>query len=265
MKAHANSIDMNYEIAGTGDCLTLIHGAGDNLCMWYNQVSVFSQRFRVLTYDVRGFGATELPAGEPSIDVLAKDLYELLRALDIESSYVLGYSMGGRIGLELALRHPSVVKALVLASSAVGAVPPSPAAQERRRVLMDLLEAGQLEAVAEQMTVASFSPMLKERRHEVFQRYKEIKLSNHPQAFARVWRAVQAAPPPDLTRIACPVLIIAGAQDAFLSLEAARATHRAIAGSRLEILHTGHASAIEAPEAFNRIVLDFLERRSAIA
>ena len=84
MKARANGITMNYELAGEGDCLTLIHGAGDNLHMWYEQVPVLSQRFRVLTYDIRGFGETEFPEAPAGLPLLAEDLYQLLRVLAID-------------------------------------------------------------------------------------------------------------------------------------------------------------------------------------
>ena len=67
MKIKANGIVMNYELAGEGPCLVLIHGAGDNLKMWYNQVPIFSQHYQVLTYDVRGFGQTQGPEGEYSV------------------------------------------------------------------------------------------------------------------------------------------------------------------------------------------------------
>jgi pimeloyl-ACP methyl ester carboxylesterase len=66
------------------------------------------------------------------------------------------------------------------------------------------------------------------------------------------------SPPPDVGRLACPVLIVAGENDAFMSLEMARLTQAAIPGSRLEVLPAGHAAALEAPDEFNRIVLDFL-------
>jgi pimeloyl-ACP methyl ester carboxylesterase len=258
MKTRANGIMMNYELVGQGECLALIHGAGDNLHMWYEQVPSLSRRFRVLTYDVRGFGETELPKGEVGLPALADDLYQLLRALAIDSAFVLGYSMGGRIGLQLALDHPEVVRALILANSGVGAAPPTPEAVTRRKNLIGLLERGEGEAVAEQMTAASFSPGLKERDPARFERYKAVKLRNDPRRFARVWGAVAATPPPDTSRLACPVLIIAGERDSFMPLEAARATHAAIANSRLEVLPTGHAAAIEAPAEFNRIVLEFL-------
>lgn len=258
MRVRANGIAMNYELAGQGECLALVHGAGDNLHMWYEQVPVLSRRFRVLTYDVRGFGETELPESEVGLEVLTEDLHRLLRALAVDGAFVLGYSMGGRIALQLALDHPDLVRALILANSAVGATPPAPEAVERRKGLFALLERGDLEAVAEQMTAASFSPGLKERDPARFQRYKAVKLQNDPRQFARVWGALATAPPPELGRLSCPVLIIAGERDSFLPLDAARAAHAAIPNSRLEVLPTGHAAAIEAPADFNRIVGEFL-------
>jgi len=258
MRVRANGIVMNYEVVGQGECLALVHGAGDSLHMWYEQAPVLSRRFRVLTYDVRGFGETELPESEVGLGVLTEDLHRLLRALAVDGAFVLGYSMGGRIALQLALDHPDVVRALILANSAVGATPPAPEAVERRKSLFALLERGDLEAVAEQMTASSFSPGLMERDPARFQRYKAIKLQNDPRRFARVWGALATAPPPELGRLSCPVLVIAGERDSFLTLDAARAAHAAIPNSRLEVLPTGHAAAIEAPADFNRIVEEFL-------
>jgi pimeloyl-ACP methyl ester carboxylesterase len=121
MKVKANGISMNYQIKGKGTNLVLIHGAGDNLNMWYHQVPVFSKSYRVITYDIRGSGKTERPEGEYSISLFTEDAYQLMKAIRVDEAYFLGYSMGGRIALELALNHPELVKALVLANSSVGA------------------------------------------------------------------------------------------------------------------------------------------------
>ena len=258
MKVRANGITINYELTGEGDCLVLIHGAGDNLAMWYGQVPVFSRQYRVLTPDVRGHGETECPETPVDMPLLASDLRELLRALNIKSAFVLGYSMGGRIGLQLALGDPSMVKALILANSGIGMSKPSPEAVERRERLMAALAHGDLETVSEQMTTTSFSPGLKERNPALFQRYKQIKLRNDALSFARVWESMGTTQTPDLSRLSCPVLIIAGEQDAFMPLESLRAMHAALPGSRMRVLPTGHAAALEAPDEFNRIVLDFL-------
>jgi pimeloyl-ACP methyl ester carboxylesterase len=257
VKIRVNGILVNYELTGQGHCVAFIHGAGDNLQMWYEQVPVFSQRYRVLTYDVRGFGQTEFPESEVDMPLLAADLRELLRALGIASAFVLGYSMGGRIGLQLALDQPEMVRALVLANSGVGLGPRPPEAEERRRVLVETLERGDIETVSEQMTALSFSPGLKERDPALFERYKKTKLLNDPRSFARLWGAMMQASPPDLGRLSCPILLVAGEHDSFMSLDVARATQAAIPGSRLEVLPTGHAAALEAPQDFNRLALDF--------
>ena len=258
MKVRANGIAINYEMTGEGDCLVLVHGAGDNLRMWYAQTPVFSREYRVLTYDVRGFGETECPESEVDMPLLAADLCELLRALGIESAFVLGYSMGGRIALQLALDEPAMVRALIMANSAIALGPPPAGAQERRQALIAALERGDLETVSEQMTAMSFSPGLKERDPALFERYKKVKLANDPRCFARVWKAMVQTQPPDLSRLSRPVLLVAGERDAFAPLESMRRTHAAMPGSRLEVLPAGHAAALEAPEQFNRIVLDFL-------
>ena len=119
MKITANGIGMNYKLSGRGECLVLIHGFTDNLNMWHNQVPEFEKHCRVLTYDVRGFGWTD-KGGDYSMSLFADDLWHLLNALGIRSACVLGYSMGGRIGLEFALSHPEMTKGLIFANRSDG-------------------------------------------------------------------------------------------------------------------------------------------------
>jgi pimeloyl-ACP methyl ester carboxylesterase len=252
---------MNYELSGGGECLVLIHGFTDNLAMWYNQVPGFSKRYRVLTYDVRGFGQTEVKKTDYSMRLFAEDLYELLKALGIESACVLGYSMGGRIALEFALAHPEMTAGLILANSGIGE-PPSPEMQDRRRMMVGLLQEGNREVISELMTEASFSPGLRERNPAAFERYKGIKMQNDPSEYLAVMKAIVDAidSPVDFSELRCPVLILAGDRDGFMDVRVGESMKNAIRNAELEVLPTGHAAAIEAPEAFNGIVLRFLER-----
>lgn len=259
MKIKANGISMNYEIKGKGENLVLIHGAGDNLNMWYHQLPVFSKSYRVITYDVRGHGKTESPEAAYSMSLLAKDAYELMKAIKVENAYFLGYSMGGRIALELAINHPELVKALVLANSSVGLTTPSPEAAERRRATLELLGKGDIKTVAETMTTGAFSPGFKAKNPTEFERYMKVKLQNKPDGLSRVMQSLGAATnPPDLNKLKCPVLLIVGANDAYMGVEQGKQVHEAIVGSKLVILPTGHAAAVELPDKFNSAVAEFL-------
>ena len=263
MKIQANGISMNYEIAGDGKWLTLVHGAGDNLEAWWNQVPVFSRSYKVLVYDVRGYGQTETPPGEYSTDILVADLYELLKVLGINETYLLGYSMGGRIVVGLTLGYPEMVKALIIANS--GFAPMQRSEEEMKEMMklreqrMKVVEEQGLEPIIDDSTAMVFSAGWPEKNPEVVEQYKRIRLKNDPKAYIIAMRAmVWRAQPPDVSSIKCPTLVIGGESDGLMGAEGARATHELIPGSQLVVMPTGHAAAIERPEEFNSAVLNFL-------
>jgi len=263
MKIQANGISMNYEITGSGKWLTLIHGAGDNLEAWWNQVPVFAQHYQVLTYDVRGYGQTETPEGEYSTDILVQDVYELLKALGIEETYVLGYSMGGRIAVGLVLSYPEVAKALILANSGVAPIQRNEQEMQQmmklRQQRMEIVEKQGLEPIMDESTNMVFSPGWPEKNQEAIDYYKKIRLENDPRAYLVAMKAmVWGAAPPDVSGIKCPTLIIGGEKDGLMGAESAKASQVLIPGSQLKVMATGHASAIEKPEEFNSTVLEFL-------
>ncbi|UCH51373.1 MAG: alpha/beta hydrolase [Chloroflexota bacterium] len=263
MQIEANGIAMNYEVKGTGENLVLIHGLGDNLNMWYHQVTVFSKSYRVITYDVRGSGKTESPEGDYSISILAKDTYELMRGIKVEGAYFLGYSMGGRVALELALSHPEMVKALILANSSVGLTTPTPEALERRRVMMDLIDKGDVKKFTEMMTTNAFSPGFESKNPAEFKKYMEVKSQNKLDGVGRLLGMLATpASPPDLSKVKCPVLLIVGEKDQYMGVAQAKQASEMIAGSKVVVLPTGHAAAIEMPDKFNSAVLEFLSEVS---
>ncbi len=260
MKIKANGISMNYEIEGKGENLVLIHGAGENLNMWYHQLPVFSKSYRVIAYDVRGAGKTESPEGEYSISLFAEDVYQLMNAIGVQDACFLGYSMGGRIALELALNHPELVKALVLASSPIGLTPPSPRSEPQQRGPMPEISSKEdMKAFAERMATTAFSPGFESKNPAEVERYINIKLQNQPEGISRMMRSLGGiASRPDLSKVKCPVLIIVGENDPLVGVEPGRQTHEALANSKLVTMPTGHAAPMELPEEFNAAVLEFL-------
>jgi 3-oxoadipate enol-lactonase len=258
MKTKANGITMNYQIKGKGSNLVLVHGAGDNLKMWYNQVPVFSRSYRVIAYDVRGSGKTENPEGSYSVSLLAEDAYQLMKAIGAQEAYFVGYSMGGRIATQLALNYPELVKALVLASSSPDLTPPPPEASERLLSTLDLLDKGDMRAFAEAMTRDAFSPGFESLHPTEFKEYLKVKLQNKADGIARIMRLGQPRSSLDLSKIKCPVLLLVGENDWVMGLEQGKKAHEAIHGSKLVVLPTGHAAPIESPDGFNTAVLEFL-------
>jgi 3-oxoadipate enol-lactonase len=261
MKIIANGISMNYEVVGSGKCLTLIHGAGDNINAWFNQVPAFSQRYRVLTYDVRGHGQTEMTEEELTTELWVDDLYALLKGLNVSETFLLGHSMGGAIALQFTLTHPKMVKALILSNSG-GARGSS----EKEMRKMAAIHQAQIEAIKEEGMKAvvkdrfsrMFSPGFVEKHPEVAERYKSVLLQNKPEGYLRVMQRMgRPSTSPDLSKISCPTLVIGGEYD-FGGPSAAKATQEAIPGSQLKVFPTGHAPAIEVPREYNETVLTFL-------
>jgi 3-oxoadipate enol-lactonase len=266
MKIMANGISTNYEIVGSGKCLTLIHGAGNNLNAWFNQVPAFSERYRVLTYDVRGHGQTELPEGELTIELWVEDLYALLKALNINETFLLGHSMGGAIALQFTLTHPKMVKALILSNS--GGVTPRGVGNRSedmrqmaasRQAQVEAIKKDGMEVVIKDRFSRMFSPGFMEKNPETAKWYKSVLLQNKPEGYLRVMERMGGRPavPPDLSKITCPTLVIGGEYD-FGGPAAAKATQEAIRGSQLKVFPTGHAPAIEVPKEYNKTVLTFL-------
>ncbi|MBI4216943.1 MAG: alpha/beta hydrolase [Chloroflexi bacterium] len=263
MKLKANGIRMNYERVGQGRDFVLVHGAGDSLKAWFNQVPILSRYYRVLTYDVRGHGKTECPPGELNRNVWVEDLHALLGALGIKKTILLGYSMGGGIALQFACQHPELIDALILSNSgAVAAAPPSEEAlrqrMAQRQAMIDGLKRRGMPAVYETWGNL-FSPGFLDHHPEVGRKHKRLVLQNDPKSFLRVMEGMAApTPPPEVSRLHCPVLIIAGAHDTFSGPEAAIASQKAIPGSWAQVFPTGHNAPMERPRAYNEAVLAFL-------
>ncbi len=115
--AKVNDISMYYEVHGEGRPLIMIAGLGSGVSLFARSVPVLSKGFKVISFDNRGAGLTDKPDISYTIEMMAEDTAGLLGALDIKQADVLGVSMGGRIAMDLAIRHPDVVRGLVLVST----------------------------------------------------------------------------------------------------------------------------------------------------
>lgn len=249
-----NGISLNYSVADDkGKWLTMLHGAQDNLDVWWNQIPVLSKKYRVLTLDWRGHGDTETPAVDHPFELLVKDLYELWKALGIKETYLLGHSMGGGIVVRAALAHPEIVKALIMTNSGVSRKQSSNEENEQlmqmRRQRWDHIEK------------YGFWPYPDNQKlTPAEQKYKEMKMRNDPRKYVRMIRTLdRSGPPPDTSNMNMPTLIISGELDDLGGPSSGKVTQSLIAGSKLVVLPTGHTPHIEQPDMFNKTLIDFLD------
>jgi pimeloyl-ACP methyl ester carboxylesterase len=120
-----DNIDLHYECLGEGEPLVLVHGLGANLAFWYLSVaSSLAQNYRVILYDLRGHGESSAPRIGYTLPDMAQDLSNLLQALEISHTHLVGHSFGARVALYYALQHPDQIDSLTLADTQLSCVQP---------------------------------------------------------------------------------------------------------------------------------------------
>lgn len=108
---------LNYVVEGEGETLLFIHGLSDNLLYWEVLASFLKKDYRILRVDLRGHGESPLGSDEITVDVYSDDLKSLLDELDINNVNIIGFSLGGSVALDFAIKHPDMVSSLVLMST----------------------------------------------------------------------------------------------------------------------------------------------------
>ena len=237
--------------------VVLSHALGCDLTMWDELANELAADCRVICYDHRGHGSSDAPAGPYSMADLADDAARLLRELDSGPVVWIGLSMGGMVGQELALRHPSLVAALVIANSTSG-YPEEARAMWRQRI--DAVEAGGLEAIADAVMGRYFSDAFRAEHAATVARFRRRLTTTDAEGYVACCAAVAAIDTTErLPRIAAPALVIAGELDAGTPLPMSETLAQRIPGARLEVLqHASHLSATEQPEQFAQAVTQFM-------
>ena len=135
--ANLGDLKLHYESSGEGQPLLFIHGLGSSTRDWENQVPYFSDRYRVVTPDLRGHGQSDKPPGPYSIPLFANDIAELITTLDLGPTHVVGLSLGGVVASQLAVDHGELMRSVVVVNSAPEL--PRDSLRDRLRTRRDLL------------------------------------------------------------------------------------------------------------------------------
>lgn len=262
MKATVNGIETYYEASGPEGApwLVLSHSLACNVRMWDGQVEALKDRYRVLAYDTRGHGQSAAPSGAYTLEQLADDLHQLLRALKIEKAHYCGLSMGGMIGQTFALKYPGIFQTLTLADTTSRyPAEAGPVWAERIRTA----QSKGMEAIVQPTLERWFTEGFRRNNAGEVKRIAEAIRTTPVPGFVGCCHAI---PKIDVTarlkEIRCPILVICGDKDPGTPPAMAREIHENAPGSKLVLIpDAAHLSNIEQPAAFNRALEDFLPER----
>ena len=234
--------------------LLMSNSLGTNLHMWDPQVPALAEHFRVIRYDSRGHGKSAAPDRPTSIRELAQDALAILDALDVEKAHFVGLSKGGMVGQWLLTHHRERIGRAVLAntSSHMG---PADLWNERIRAVRE----GGMAALIDSILARWFTPAFRDRAPDAVGRVADMLRTTPAHGYAACCAAIRDMDQREPIRsIAGEALVIVGAHDPATTPAIGKAIADSIPGARLASLDTAHLSNIEAPDAFTKLVLDFL-------
>jgi 3-oxoadipate enol-lactonase len=249
-------LDIWTEQVGQGPDVLLIGGGGDTVESWQFQLDGLADRYRLTAFDNRGAGRTAMPGGSVSVELMADDAAQVLQALEVPSAHVAGFSGGSIIAQELALRHPELVRSMVLQSTW-----PVPDAYLRAWILFVrwLVEVAPSERA---FLEGFFLDMYTARAHndgtvalfiEAVLAFPHKQTTQDLQAFLDAF--VDHDTSHRLGQIAVPTLVLAGGRDSTSRPELGRAVAELIPGARFEVMEEeAHQPFQEIPEEWNASV-----------
>jgi 3-oxoadipate enol-lactonase len=232
-------------------CLVFINSLGTDFRIWNDLVQPLIKRYRVIRYDKRGHGLSQLPTRAASMADFATDLSALLDLLDIKQATIVGLSIGGLIAQELLRLRPDLVRSLVLADTAhrIGT-------EESWNARIGLIETKGIEAIADVVMTLWFSKAYHKTNGDALTGWRTMLTRTPVDGYLVACRAIRDA---DLTesarRIAVPTLCVVGDEDGSTPVALVRELSSLISGAKFEVISgAGHIPCIEKPEALCALI-----------
>ncbi|WP_028863093.1 alpha/beta fold hydrolase [Psychromonas aquimarina] len=259
-KLHCNGINLYYEIHGSGQPLLFIHGLGSSTRDWELQVAEFSRTYQVITFDLRGHGRSDKPAGPYNMAMLAADCIGLLQGLAIEKAHIVGLSLGGCIAFQLALDAPQLVRTLTVINSMPELITHS--LKERLEIFLRLLIAS-LFGVRITGKILSRRLFIKPEQQRLRRTFTARWAENDRRAYLAALKAMIGwSVTARLAEIVCPVLVIASDQD-YTPVALKAAYTDKLGNAQLQVIaDCRHALPVEQPQLLHSALRDFLAKYS---
>ena len=251
-------IETYYEIAGKGEPIVFIHGAAGSHDNWHPQVKHLSDRFKVVTYDIRGHGKSGGSDKKYSCELFADDLNGLITALELERPVVCGLSLGGMIAQQYTVKYQSGLAGLVLADTAVASALTLSDKFQKWMFPVSLVKWYIRRKTPEDYARWSFKYF--DMKEDVREYLIQEQLRMDQTEFLKLMDAIYGFELLDLASIKVPTLVILGENERKAVFPHADKMIELIEDSKKVVIpDAGHASNLENPAEFNRVLDEFLE------
>ena len=261
----SDGVSIFYQSTGDGFPLIWSHEFAGSYESWEQQVRYFSHRYRVITYNDRGYPPSDVPSDPEAYaqEITIEDLRRLMDHLGLDQAYIGGLSMGGNVALNFALRYPERCKAIIVASAGSGTTHNEAFRSGGEAMAARLLAEG-TPPVMKDYGSGPTRVQLQRKDPRGYEEFMRLLFGHHARGSAYTFRGVQLRRPtvdqliPQMNQLQVPTLIMIGDEDD-PCVEPSIMMKRAIPRSGLAVLpQCGHAINLEEPELFNRLVSDFL-------
>ena len=265
MLASINGINLHYIDIGTAGSIpiVLVHGFPFSSEMWKEQIKTLQDSkntLRIIAYDLRGHGRSDVGDGQYAIELFVDDLIALLDHLKIDKAILCGFSMGGYIALRAIERNPDRFSALILCDT-MSAADSNEAKIRRANAIKQIKKEG-VERYAEGFLKAVFATETFNAKPDIINGIRRTILSNSPLGIcgALLAMAGRTDTTPALSKINVPTLLLVGKLDAVTPPTAASSMHEQIRNSELYLIDSAaHMSNLENPTQFNEHLINFLK------
>jgi 3-oxoadipate enol-lactonase len=250
---------LNVSVEGRdgGPTLMMSNSLGCTLQMWEPQMKALRQVFRVIRYDRRGHGKSDVPPGPYSMERFGRDALAILDDLNIEKAHWCGLSMGGMVGQWLGAHAPERFGKIILANTACYYADPI-----NWLTRIKAVKQGGIAAVADTVIATWLSADFRERQPQITATMKAMLVASPVAGYLACCEALSTLDQRALLpKIKSPTLVIAGRHDMATPIAAGELIRSKIPGASLTILDAAHISNVEQPDAFTEAVVGFLTQR----
>lgn len=264
-KVKVSDVELYYEETGSGFPVIFCHEFAGDYRSWEQQVRHFARRYRVITYNYRGYAPSDVPADPAaySQEILISDMRELMKKLSIEQAHIIGIATGGNVALNFAIAHPDVTKSAIVAGAGAGTSGREKWLAAGRDMADSIAKMGAA-AIVKSIEGAPQRQALRTKDPRAWDEFIGVIRDLSPVGAEMSMRNVLLARKPvtDLAEgiagLKMPVLVMVGDQDT-PAFEASLFVHRHARHAGLAVFpFTGHTLPIEEPELFNNLADAFL-------